>query len=254
LYLEWAPLGIMNKKKKEKKVIKEDGVKKLIKKEEENEQGHSLYIKNLNFKTTESDLEKIFSEIGEIKSLKLIKDGEKSKGFAFLEYKNLNDAIKAHDSLNHQVIDEHQIQIQYSNISKDSKTLKQKESFYIDKNGKKVSFKKLVLKNIPFEATKRDLYELFTPFGKLKVLRLPSNIKGGHRGFAFVEFLSSTDCYNAYEALRNTHLYGRHIVIEFAADDEENELNKKNENLVVSHKRKNDNSDLENSSKKFKNE
>jgi len=102
---------------------------------------------------------------------------------------------------------------------------------------KKVTFQKLHIKNIPFEATKTDLYQLFIPFGKIKVIRLPSKIKGGHRGFAFVEYFSSSDCYNAYESLKNTHLYGRHIVIEFAADDE-NSLNKKIENNVINHKRK----------------
>ena len=38
---------------------------------------------------------------------------------------------------------------------------------------------------------------------------------GGHRGFAFVEFETAGEAAVAKEALGNTHLYGRRLVIEY---------------------------------------
>jgi multiple RNA-binding domain-containing protein 1 len=55
-------------------------------------------------------------------------------------------------------------------------------------------------------------------YGQLKTVRLPKKVTGGHRGFAFVEFVNQQEAKNAMEHLANTHLYGRHLVIETAQD------------------------------------
>jgi multiple RNA-binding domain-containing protein 1 len=51
-------------------------------------------------------------------------------------------------------------------------------------------------------------------------VRVPKKFDGKHRGFAFVEYLSKQDAVKAMEALGNTHLYGRHLVLEWAADEQ----------------------------------
>lgn len=50
-------------------------------------------------------------------------------------------------------------------------------------------------------------------FKQIKSIRLPKKFDGNHRGFAFVEFLTKKEAQNAFEALQNTHLYGRHMVL-----------------------------------------
>lgn len=47
---------------------------------------------------------------------------------------------------------------------------------------------KLVVRNVAFEATRKDMQGLFAPFGHLKSCRLPKKFDGNHRGFAFIEF------------------------------------------------------------------
>jgi multiple RNA-binding domain-containing protein 1 len=52
-------------------------------------------------------------------------------------------------------------------------------------------------------------------------VRLPKKYdQRSHRGFAFVEFLTKQEAANAYSHLEKTHLYGRHLVLEWAEDDE----------------------------------
>jgi len=41
-----------------------------------------------------------------------------------------------------------------------------------------------------------------------------------HRGFAFVDFLTKQEAKNAFESLSSTHLYGRHLVIEWAQEED----------------------------------
>jgi multiple RNA-binding domain-containing protein 1 len=41
------------------------------------------------------------------------------------------------------------------------------------------------------------------------------------RGFAFLDFVTRHEAENAYAALRHTHLLGRHLVLEWAADAEQ---------------------------------
>jgi RNA recognition motif-containing protein len=61
-----------------------------------------LYVGNLSFDTTISDLEKMFGEIGAIDSASLIEDREtgRSRGFAFIEMSSAEDATKAISTIN----------------------------------------------------------------------------------------------------------------------------------------------------------
>ena len=78
---------------------------------------------------------------------------------------------------------------------------------------------KLMVRNIPFEASRTELRELFGSFGQLKSLRLPKKFDGSSRGFVFVEYLSSDDAKTAIRSLASTHLLGRKLVVEYANED-----------------------------------
>ena len=54
---------------------------------------------------------------------------------------------------------------------------------------------------------------------EVKSVRLPKKSGGKTRGFAFVEFTTAKEAEKAKDALASTHLYGRHLVFEFAQDD-----------------------------------
>ena len=78
---------------------------------------------------------------------------------------------------------------------------------------------KLLVRNVPFEASKSELLELFGSFGQLKSLRQPKKLDGTSRGFAFVEYVSNDDAKTAFKALASTHLLGRKLVVEYAKED-----------------------------------
>eukprot|EP00887_Chlorella_sp_A99_P005214 scaffold1.g5214.t1 len=78
---------------------------------------------------------------------------------------------------------------------------------------------KLVVRNVAFEATRKDIMGLFTPFGHVKSCRLPRKFDGSHRGFAFVDFATKQEARNAMQAVAGTHLYGRRLVLEWAEEE-----------------------------------
>jgi RNA recognition motif-containing protein len=62
----------------------------------------NIYVGNLNFKVTESDLEELFGEYGAVSSVKIISDkfSGRSKGFGFITMENDDEAAKALEELN----------------------------------------------------------------------------------------------------------------------------------------------------------
>jgi multiple RNA-binding domain-containing protein 1 len=62
----------------------------------------------------------------------------------------------------------------------------------------------------------------FSAHGQLKSVRLPKRFDRRSRGFAFLEFVTRHEAENAYNALKHTHLLGRHLVLEWAEEGEAN--------------------------------
>lgn len=64
--------------------------------------GANLYVGNLSYDTTSSELETLFSQYGTVKSAQVVSDRAtgRSKGFAFVEMKNDTEAKSAIEGLN----------------------------------------------------------------------------------------------------------------------------------------------------------
>ncbi|KAF3447845.1 hypothetical protein FNV43_RR08551 [Rhamnella rubrinervis] len=235
LYLEWAPADILSQSstsegnEKNGAIIGEHDVKRAILEQQvggisdvdvdpDRVESRSLYVKNLNFKTSDESLKKHFSEHmkeGNILSVKIkkhLKHGKHvSMGFGFLEFDSVETATNVCKDLQGTVLEGHALILQLCHAKKDEQLLKK-----VDKDR---SSTKLLVRNVAFQATEKDLRQLFSPFGQIKRLRLPMKF-GNHRGFAFVEFVTKQEAQNALQALSNTHLYGRHLILERAKEGE----------------------------------
>jgi RNA recognition motif-containing protein len=66
-----------------------------------------LYVGNLSYDTSDSDLQKLFESYGTVESVQVIKDRDtgRSKGFAFVEMANGQEAQAAIDALNGKDVD-----------------------------------------------------------------------------------------------------------------------------------------------------
>ncbi|KAG0202948.1 hypothetical protein BGX28_004701 [Mortierella sp. GBA30] len=244
LYLEKAPVGVfttkydpeMKIKKAEKKAA--DEVEEALSKKvtstqlmdatttaedsqnTDNLEGATLFIKNINFKTTDEGLKKAFASVDGIKSTMIrYKPDPKnpgktlSMGFGFAEFMSKDKAVTAMKAMNGFILDGSKLEIKFSDRSSSS------ESKTKSRVAPKDHGTKLLIRNIPFEATKKDIQGLFSSFGQLKSVRIPKKMSGGHRGFAFLDFMTKQEAKNVYENVASTHLLGRHLVVEWAEED-----------------------------------
>ena len=66
----------------------------------------NIYVGNLSFEATESDVENAFAEFGDVKSVNVIKDRDtgRSRGFGFVEMRNREAGLGAIEALDQQQI------------------------------------------------------------------------------------------------------------------------------------------------------
>ena len=66
----------------------------------------NIYVGNLSFEATESDVESAFAEFGDVKSVNVIKDRDtgRSRGFCFVEMRNREAGLNAMEALDQQQI------------------------------------------------------------------------------------------------------------------------------------------------------
>ena len=223
LYLEWAPLGVVSGQAEN---VQGEQVTQETSKSPEDKHS-TVFVKNLNFSTDEETLGNLFCKFGKTRSVSIarkhnMKDPSRplSMGFGFVEYVDHSSALKAIKCLQHSELEGHKLELKLSHRETHSSHQAGKTS---EKQVKQKSAKILV-RNIPFEASKKEVKELFRTFGEIKTVRLPrkfSATAGEHRGFGFVEFLTNEDARRAFEELcHSTHLYGRRLVLEWAEEGE----------------------------------
>merc|ERR1719498_1912048 len=136
-------------------------------------------------------------------------------GYGFLEFQSGRTAKSAVSRMQDVEVDGHKLVLKISRRSQGSQKVSKRKR---REQGKSSS--KILARNIAFQANQKELRELFGAYGQLKKLRLPKKFDGTHRGFCFVEYLTEQEAKSAMESLENTHLYGRHMVLEWAKADE----------------------------------
>jgi multiple RNA-binding domain-containing protein 1 len=189
----------------------------------------TLYVRNLNFTTTTERLIETFKPLSGFRSARVKtkvdpKRGVLSMGFGFVEFDSPETATAALRALDGHDLEGHKLQIKASHKGADAAEERRKEDA-----AKKAASTKILIKNLPFEASKKEVRALFTPYGQLRSVRVPKKFDSSSRGFGFAEFTTKRDAVNAMNALKNTHLLGRRLVLAFAeteSDDPEKELEK----------------------------
>lgn len=193
----------------------------------------TLFVRNLNFETTSARLTETFKPLEGFLSarVKTKTDPKRpgqtlSMGFGFVEFATKSQAQAALEAMNGYRLDNHQLLVRPSHKGGDAAEERRRED-----NAKKVASRKtkIIIKNLPFEATRKDLQSLFGAYGQLRSVRLPKKFDRSTRGFAFADFMTAREAESAMEALRNTHLLGRRLVLDFAAEeatDPEEEIRK----------------------------
>lgn len=83
----------------------------------------NLYVGNLSYNTSESDLTELFAQYGEVLSAKIITDrySGQSKGFGFVEMSSRSEGEEAIAGLNGKEVNHRQIKVNEARPRSDSK-------------------------------------------------------------------------------------------------------------------------------------
>lgn len=191
----------------------------------ENAGSATLYVRNLNFSTTTKLLTDTFQPLSGFISarVKTKTDPKKpgqilSMGFGFVEFRTSQEAQATLQAMDGYTLEGHKLQIRASHKGADAAEERRKADAEQKVAGRRT---KIIIKNLPFETTKKDIRALFGAYGQLRSVRVPKKMDHGARGFAFADFMTVKEAQGAMDALRDTHLLGRRLVLDFAAEDPE---------------------------------
>lgn len=141
-----------------------------VQQEEEEEEesitgGATLYVKNLAFSTTQERLAKTFRHLPSFAFARVQtkpdpkRPGDRlSMGYGFIGFKDPESAKKAMGSLQGFVLDGHQLYVKFAGRGVEGEGNDSKEKGAL-KNASRTT--KMIVKNVPFEATKKDIQALF---------------------------------------------------------------------------------------------
>ncbi|KAI1749655.1 RNA recognition domain-containing protein [Xylaria castorea] len=194
-------------------------------------QDTTLFVKNLNFDTDTNALAESFQHLEGFKSalVKTKKDIKRpgqtlSMGFGFVSFENSDLAAAAAKVMDGHVLMGHKLHVRASHRGLDAAEERKKKEEIANK-----ATCTLIVKNLPFQASKREIKALFSAYSQIKAVRMPKKFNHSGRGFAFVDFTSTKDAASALQALEGTHLLGRRLILQYAeaeAVDAEEEIAK----------------------------
>lgn len=127
------------------------------------EPGSTLFVKNLSFATTNASLAQAFEHLPEFLFARVqTKPDPKSQGqslsmgFGFVGFRTVAAATTALKSRDKHLLDGHQLEVRFAQrgkeSSKPSQTLRHKSDS---------TSTKLIVKNVPFEVSRKEIHELF---------------------------------------------------------------------------------------------
>ena len=124
--------------------------------------GTTLYVKNLSFATTQQRFEKVFQHLPSFSFARIQTkpdpkrpDGTRlSMGYGFVGFKDAEGAKRGLKSIQGFVLDGHALHVKFAGRGVEED---QKDS----QTNSKSKTAKMIVKNVPFEATKKDLRDLF---------------------------------------------------------------------------------------------
>lgn len=153
----------------------------------------NLLIKNISKEISAHGLFNVFIKYGDIRSSKLVLDYlGNSKGYGYVSYYKVEDAIRAQAELNNKELNGKPLKVMH--LERGRATEKKRNNIYV--------------KHIPIENfDNQELGNLFGKFGEIKSAVVLKDQSGKSKGFGFVCFSSPEDAERAYKEMNGKTLW-----------------------------------------------
>jgi nucleolin len=181
-----------------------------------------LFVANLGWSVTENDLFNLFSDAGEVLTVKipLRREDGRSRGFAFIEMGSSDDANRAIQQLNGMMLYNRPISVVLQDENQARSSAPRGEGGYGSAprsfNNTPDPNNKLFIRNVNTMVSEAELTRLFQQAGDVTSVKIPTDRETGlTRGFAFVEMGTVQDAEAAISQLDGSTVYGQDISVNF---------------------------------------
>lgn len=182
----------------------------------------TLFISNLDFKTSEKEVKEFFKSCGEIVDFRLVKNYKcLSKGFGYLVFKSHESAIKGLD-MDRTPLNGRPVFV--SPYDPENHTHKFKFSTGLEKE-------KLFVSGLPLSMSENDVKEVFQALGEIKSVRLVTYRNGHSKGLCYIEYHDAETATKVQQAMDGTQLGGKTISVLISNPS----MKKKTENVATKH-------------------
>jgi len=183
----------------------------------------SLYVGNLAPDVVEATLYEKFGSIGPISSVRICRDSmtRRSLGYAYVNFTNAEDAKRAIEQFNFEVLFERPMRVMYSQR---------------DPSLRRSGLGNIFISNLHKDIDNRALHDTFQQFGNILSCKVSLDAKTGQsRGYGFVHFATEQEAKEAIQRLNNCVVAGQviHVYAFKTKQERQKELELNFQNVFV---------------------
>ncbi|KAF8410098.1 hypothetical protein HHK36_002620 [Tetracentron sinense] len=160
----------------------------------------SLYIGDLEWNVTDSQLYDLFSQLGQVVSVRVCRDlsTRRSLGYAYVNYSNTQDAARALDVLNFTPLNGKPIRIMYS---------------HRDPSIRRSGTANIFIKNLDKAIDHKALHDTFSAFGNILSCKIATDPSGQSKGYGFVQYDTEGAAQNAIDKLNGMLMNDKQVFV-----------------------------------------
>lgn len=160
----------------------------------------SLYVGDLAPEVLERDLFELFSVVGPIYSIRVLRDSvsRRSLGYAYVNFSNIQDAERALDTLNYQPVKGRPIRIMW----------KQRDPAL-----RRSGVGNIFIKNLDKTVDSRTLHDTFSQFGNIISCKVVGDDTGDSRGFGFVQYQTQEEADFAITKVNGNKIMDKKVTV-----------------------------------------
>lgn len=160
----------------------------------------SLYVGDLDFNVTDSQLYDLFNQAGQVVSVRVCRDmsTRRSLGYGYVNYNNPQDAARAMDLLNFTPLNGKTIRVMYS---------------HRDPSIRKSGSANIFIKNLDKAIDNKALHDTFSTFGNILSCKIATDPSGQSKGYGFVQFENDESAQNAIDKLNGMLINDKQVYV-----------------------------------------
>ncbi|XP_051150812.1 polyadenylate-binding protein 2-like [Andrographis paniculata] len=160
----------------------------------------SLYVGDLDFNVTDSQLYDLFSQVGQVISVRVCRDlgTRRSLGYGYVNFSNPQEASRAMEMLNFTPLNNKSIRVMYS---------------HRDPSIRKSGTANIFIKNLDKTIDNKALHDTFSSFGNILSCKVATDQNGQSKGYGFVQFDHEESAQNAIDKLNGMLINDKQVYV-----------------------------------------